>query len=664
MAGIFERAISQFGDVIILFRQKMSVTKDSQARKNFPKKTRTTFQQHTKDIIESDHSTRDDATIAKLMTVLEKSDFKKINGIEACINLAEVIWENIKLKNENLRLMQEVKEISTMSSKSLDEKEIEIKKLLRQLTEMQNSIQQCDDDEEDSVDELPMQVTSFLKNIFGGRLTIMDAYLAKDIRYKKPQNRVLVVIYEGEAPLNASCIIDNVVVEFIQRPVVNLYDDMDNWDEFKKNKPFDSATYIEAFYGNKHAVSILNDNADVVAVFPSVTKQPTVHVERDQTLECMKISSESQGSNSFELVPVIVVMKEAPNFVAEGSRGVPDTIQVTGFGEVTVIVVEGYHEPHILRAGSAIGNQFGELGFGTLGAFARLRDTDSRLYAVTCEHVVTSSQADCSSSLFTATSLPTVYSSPTPGWRKFDLIRSLGYATHCPEGYFVKNLDTLIRTAVEMCNDNPDAIRAKMTLVCPSSNTGPISFEEMKNYAHNNLDIIGSNTHTVSPVKISVGTHQVDCTGDIALIEMTPQAYTITSLPCFSLGEIISLLKSTNSNSIWVAHQGAASNSRKLGVFSRPVHIQTSTGYPDFCTDKPIKNSGNRYLCQLMIDGTGFGVKGDSGSSVYLIDSSNQQLGPLIGIFTGSLDRGCRVFLVSPIECLTNNNYEIVSLSK
>lgn len=208
------------------------------------------------------------------------------------------------------------------------------------------------------VDELPIQVesnvcgvASFLKNICGDRLTIMDAYLAKNIRSKKPDDRVLVVIYDGEGPLCASCIIDNVVIEFIQRPVANLSDDMDNWDEFGKNEPSNCASYIDAFYGNKQAVSILEDNADVVAVFPSVTKQTKVHVKRDQAQnlgECMKLSSESEGSTAFEFTPVLVVMKKAPNFVAEGSKGVPDTIQITGFGDVPVVVVEGYYEPYTL----------------------------------------------------------------------------------------------------------------------------------------------------------------------------------------------------------------------------------------------------------------------------------------------------------------------------
>lgn len=185
------------------------------------------------------------------------------------------------------------------------------------------------------------------------------------------------------------------------------------------------------------------------------------------------------------------------------------------------------------------------------------------------------SKTDAISSLFSATSQPMMYSSPTPGWRKFDLIRSLGYPTHCPKGNFIKNMDNLINNAVQMSKDSPEAIRDKMKLCCPSSESGPITYDEMNSYTHYNLDIIGSNTLTVSPVKISVGTYMLDCSGDIGLIETSLQSSTTTVPQLYiSLNDIVSRFKS--SSPILVGKKGAASNSMKLGACAYPNSCRIS----------------------------------------------------------------------------------------
>lgn len=564
-----------------------------------------------------------------------------------------------------------MEEMNTISDNFFGKKE-------KETVIQQNRFEQCDNiKENNNINELPMiHVMTFLKTMFGNRLTIVDVYLAKHIG-KKINNCVLVVIYEGEMLSITSCIIDNIIVEFIQRQIatLTLQDDVNNWNEFAKKEPVKYATYINAFYENKSAVSILEHNADVVAVFPSVIKQAHYHKNHNQlqnTNEFKQFSSESENSMILTFIPILVVMKEAPNFIAEGSTDIPDTILITGFGDVPVIVIKGYYEPYVLKTGSAVGNQLGEFGFGTLGAFVQScnDDTKSTLYAVTCEHVVTRSKTDTISSSFGATNQLMIYSSPTPEWRKMQLIRSLGYATHCPNGNLIKNMDTLIEIAI--LNNTPEKIREIMAIHCPSlktktdfNNPDLISYVEMKKYTHHNLDVIGSNIVIVPPVKITVGTTQpIDCSGDIALIEMTFKTTTTKRVNCCSLSDIMDLLKLMNTNnSICVAQKGASGYSRKLGNISRPVHIQSNkTGSSDFWNKKPIKNPGNCYLCQIMIDGTGFGVKGDSGSSVYLVDLVTQQTGPLIGIFTGTLDCGNTVFIVSPIECLTKNKYEILEI--
>ena len=512
---------------------------------------------------------------------------------------------------------------------------------------------------DDSVNVLPMQeVMTFIETLCGNNFTLIDAYLALHIR---SNNRVLVVMYDGELILDAPCSIDDMPVHFVRRLVANLCYDIENWETFGEKESSRCALYIAAFYGCEQAVTILQTNADVVAVFPSVKKQQQnvrvdKHTSTQKLTESTTVSCEADVNSEF--VPVLVVMKAAPDFVAEGSAGIPDTIHVPGFGDVEVTLVEGYYDQYVLTAGAAVGNRKGKLGFGTLGAFARRRDLqESPLYAVTCDHVVSESQKDAS--IWTAAA-PTMFSSPTPAWRKFALISSLGYATHSPNGNFLKNVDSLINKAV--LKSNAKTIRDKTALYCssPTQNSGDITYREIETYTHCNIDDIGSETLTVEPVDVTVGTKSVRCSGDIALIKTSFSAERATKLNIISLHNLMTALQGTSS--ITVGKAGAASFSIKLGTISRPAHIQTQIpAYPDFCTNKLIKNPGKLYLCQIMVIGNAFGVKGDSGSSVHLADSL-QQLGSLVGFFTGTLDSGGRVFIVSPIESLTNNNYEVVSI--
>ena len=372
---------------------------------------------------------------------------------------------------------------------------------------------------------------------------------------------------------------------------------------------------------------LLTDHSDVVAVFPSVQRLDTI------------------------FVPVCIVVKKALGFIPKGEQPTPPVVE-----GVLVVLVEGFVEEFV-RAGDALGNVEGPLGFGTIGGIVRRRDTGVH-FAITCKHVVEKAKKDGRNG---RTSLVT----PPPAWRKFALLKALNQHLFTADGKFVANLDTLFLEAI--CSEASPPIRNYMQALCLQIQfqySEGVTVQDLRNFTSLEATHICDVREAVCLGAMTISGITMD--GDIALLPMnstaaaTAAATAATTELTKAMFTMDALQQAWDSNDVVKVIKTGASTGKTEGIVARPSHVKADGQlYTTFRHNLNRKETGSSepvvYRNQVLIHGRDFGKKGDSGSLV----CAGQKL---VGVFTGSLD-GSIMYLASPICCIPSMEYEWVEKS-